>query len=61
LQNAVDIGEMLPYKIVDTRVLGDGLVGAVRILIAGRTVERPDCECFGMGVQKCPQHPLPGQ
>jgi hypothetical protein len=35
LQDAVDIGEVLPDEVADTRILRDGLVGAVEILIAG--------------------------
>jgi hypothetical protein len=31
----VDICKVLPDKVVDTGIFGDGLVGAIRTLIAG--------------------------
>jgi hypothetical protein len=35
LQDTVDVGEVLPDKAADTCIFGDGLIGAVRALVAG--------------------------
>jgi hypothetical protein len=35
LQDVVDIGEVFPDEAADTRILGDCLIGAIRIFIAG--------------------------
>jgi hypothetical protein len=35
LQDTVDVGEVLPNKVADTSIFGDGLIGAVGALVAG--------------------------
>jgi hypothetical protein len=35
LQDAVDVGKVLPDEAADTGIFGDGLIGVIRVLIVG--------------------------